>query len=312
MLTAVAQTLAAELAATGFMPDPLGVKLVGARIADRGEYEFARLSQAIVPPQCLRAVCAHHLGIGASFTEFLAGGLPLDREFGSEVASLGGIAHTIFALFDALLDVSECAPELFGGDTRFAADPTIRSEQELVVRLVELYFHKLGMLCSGASRVRALLERTIHKLYAAEIQSALRGEIGWKTWWRKNALPIVVMGLPAWFFIPRNSKIEFVEHMLWLGRVGEFLGWLDDFSDYERDCASGHANRLRLQDEVSIKPCARRVAARGQRVLRYWDLHNEVSPARDTFTVVAWKWLAIPEFNLPPSPSAPDASGSAR
>ena len=297
MLTGVAQSLTAELAAIGFMPESLGIKLVGARIADRAECEFERLSQNIAPPKRWRALCVHHLGIGASFTEFLIAGLPLEREFKSKVASLGGIAHTIYALFDALLDVSQAPPVLFAGDPRFAADPEIRGKQELVVSLVNLYFQKLSLL-SGAPRIHALLERVIRRLHEAELRSAMPRQIERKTWWRKNALPIVVMGLPAWLSTPPESKIRFAEHIMWLGRVGEFLGWLDDFSDYERDGASGHANRLRLENSVSIEAHARRAAAMARRILGFWDSRNGISPARDTFTVIAWTWLTAPESKL--------------
>jgi hypothetical protein len=298
MLDAIALSLAADLAASGFAPDPLSVKLVGARIADRGAFEFECLPSTITPPKPLRSLCAHHLGMGASLTEFLIGGVSPDRDFIAAAASLGGIAHTIFAVFDALLDVSHCVPQLFGGDSVLASDPEIRSRQQLVIELVNLYFLRLSLFPPDSLRVRALLDRAIRRLYDAELHSAMPAEVCWKTWWRKNALPIIVMGLPAWLSIRPEGKIGFPQHLQWLGRVGEFLGWLDDFADYEQDCALGNANRLRLQDAISMEACARRVAAKGRRVLSFWDSHNSVSPARDTFRVIVWTWLAAPESNL--------------
>lgn len=291
---ALAQRLATELATAGFKPDPLLIKLVGGRIAERGKHEFERLGPAVTEAGSWRTVCAHHLGIGASFTDFLTSGLALEREIRSEISSLGGIAHTIFAVFDFLLDVSGSAPELFSDHVQLAADPDVRSRQKLVIDLVHLYFRKAKALSSSAPHVYELLERGIHKLHAAELLTSKQHEIEYSTWWRKNALPIILMGLPAWLSVPGKSKISFTDHMLWLGRVGEFLGWLDDISDYERDCALGHANRLRLNGAFSIERFVRRVTAKGQRVLNLWDSRNGVSPARDTFRVIVWMWLAAP------------------
>ena len=303
MSGALSERLAAELATAGFMPDRLLIKLVGGRIAERGDEEFERLVPKVRAMESHRRVCAHHLGIGASLTDFLISGLPLDRASRSEISSLGGIAHTIYAVFDYLLDVSGSAPELFGTanstDARpaqLSTDPAVRGKPELVSELVQLYFRKSKAMASKAPRVYELLERGIQKLYSAELRTSTQPEIRWSTWWRKNALPIILMGLPAWILAPAEeaSKISFADHLRWLGRVGEFFGWLDDVSDYDRDCASGQANRLRRNGTVSIEGLARRVTAKGERVLGLWDSWNEISAARDTFRVIVWTWLTAP------------------
>ncbi len=293
MLNAVAQCVAAELAARGFMTDPLCGKLVGARMADRGEREFQCLRKESVSLASFPAMCIHHLGVGASFTEFLICGLPLDRGLKSELATLGGIAHAIFAVFDALLDVSRCVPVLFGNNPQLSADSETCGKQQLVLDLVDLYFRKLDSLPATAPPVRRLLEQAIQRLYKAELRTADPNALRWSTWWRKNALPIVIMGLPAWLHMRESYQSEFAGHVLWLGRVGEFLGWLDDAADYERDASAGSANWLRLRHKSSIDDCARRIAAKGRLVLNSWDSRNADSPVRDTFTVIAWNWLSV-------------------
>jgi hypothetical protein len=291
---AVAEFLAAELAQIGLEPEPLLTKLVASRIADRGDSEFESLAVRFRDVGALRSKCRYHLGIGASLTEFLIGGLSSKQEFQLQVASLGGIAHTIYALFDSLLDVSGCVPELFTSRPEWSADPKIRTQQEFVTDLVRFYFQKLDGLSFEGSPVRAFIERAIHKLYAAELQSAVPGEIERKAWWRKNALPIIVMALPAWFSAQEGSNMRFTEHLMWLGRVGEFLGWLDDFSDSEKDQAAGQANRLNALGRSFIQVLARKVAIKGQRVLQFWDSRNSDIALRNTFTVIVWTSLAPP------------------
>lgn len=290
----LAQMLAAELAASGFRPDPLLVKLVGSRIADRGKCELERVALAKLADSALHDVCAYHLGMGASFTEFLIRSLRLPRELRLSVASLGGIAHTIYALFDALLDESRCAPEIFGNRWQPSEQASVAVKQRLVLDLVDLYFRRLYAFACDDFKLRMLLERAIRKLYDAEVESAKSASIRRSVWWRKNALPILVMGLPGWLTAANRSTISFSEQIVWLGRIGEFLGWVDDFADFERDSASGQPNRLRDQPEDKLGSLARRAAAKGRRVLHSWDSHNDASAERDTFTVIVWEWLAHP------------------
>ena len=298
MAEAVAELLATELDKLGFAPELLLTKLVGSRVGRRGEDEFQFLSARFQDVGTLRAVFTHHLGIGASLTEFLIAGLSLPPEIRAQVALLGGIAHTIYALFDSLLDGSGCVPELFGAQKRIAAGCDTH-KQELLLRLVELYFERLHSLPAQATGVRALIERTIQKLYEAELKSSTPGQITRSVWWRKNVLPIVVMALPAWLSAADQSNMRFTEHLIWLGRVGDFLGWLDDFSDYEKDHASGQANRLRGYEQTQFAKLARQTAIRGQLVLRLWDSRNTNPAARNTFTVMAWTSLTQPNPKSP-------------
>jgi hypothetical protein len=287
----VAAILAGELARSGFEPEPLTVKLVGARMADRGADEFDRLARSIPRVSQFESFCVHHLGAGASLTEFLVSGTGREREHLSEIAFLGGIAHTIYAAFDRLLDSVGSVPELFGRLPFADHDSAITAEQRLVIELVDFYLQRLHRLASKSPGVEAFIERAIHRLYEAELRSGSGHALAWKTWWRKNALPIVVMGLPVWLLTCNKSKIRFPDHLLWLGRVGEFFGWVDDFADFEQDYACGHANWLRLASQDSISSLARRVAAKGRRVLHLWDERNQPGPARDTFLVIVWMWL---------------------
>jgi hypothetical protein len=296
----IADLLIEELAAVGFAPDSLLIKLVASRIADRGRCEFALLPDRFHEVGPWRSKCTYHLGIGASLTEFLIAGLELQQTIRLELASLGAIAHTIYAIFDTLLDVSGSVPKLFSEQPEFSANPEIRYGQGILLDLVNLYFEKLNALPSQRAGIRMLIERTIRKLYAAELETATPSEITRKAWWRKNALSIFVMALPAWLSAGEGSNIGFTAHMMWLGRVGEFLGWVDDFSDFERDGESGQTNRLRWLNRSAIQVCAKRTALRGQRAFEVWNSRNSQSAFQNTFRVMVW--TSLPTLQPEPHP----------
>lgn len=296
MLSPVARLLAVELEAAGFKPDSLCAKMVGARIAFRGEEEYRNLPESITAAGAFRRTSEHHLGIGASLTDFLVSGLGLGVEQRAEVATLGGIAHLIYAVFDELLDHDGCVPDLFSKSPVASLAAGLGSKHQFVNQLVETYFERLGPVADGTGHVRSLLEKAIRRLHQAELESAASPASVRQVWWRKNALPIAVMGMPAWLHRISERYISFTEHVQWLVRVGEFFGWLDDFSDYERDQASGHLNRLRLERTTSIEALAQRVGDKGRRVLFLWDSQNRDSPARDTFRVLVWTWLTNQEM----------------
>lgn len=295
MLSSIVEKLAEELAAVGIAPDPLCEKLVGARIADRGEQEYQKLLEPIATNHVWLEIAEHHLGVGASLTDFLVSGIGLDTERRAEVASLGGLAHLIYAIFDSLLDRDGCAPALFGAKPPASSNPYLEPKQTFVIQLVEAYFERLDHSGLGTERARLLLEKAIRRLYQAEMDSAVPPASCRQVWWRKNALPIAVMGLPAWVGADSGRYIGLTEHVQWLVRVGEFFGWLDDFSDYEQDCASGDINRLTLEPAIPMDDLVKRVGQKGRRILEFWDARNRDSPARDTFKVLVWTWLTNQE-----------------
>lgn len=298
MLEEVRAVLMGELEAAGFRPDPLVVKLVAARMRGRGVAELAALFRQLRPRRNERAMCAYHLGTGASLTEFLVAGLGLDRPQTAAVATLGAIAHLIFACFDRLLDTADVPPEMLRGFDPTAPGHVTRAADPLLPRLVSLYWQRLDALAPREQTHRQLLERAIRRLYEAELASApgagLLQHSPWrrrKVWWRKNALPLLVMGLPGWLLRAGGRNIECKGHLLWLGRVGEFFGWLDDFCDFESDSLSGQLNRLALEPARKPLAMARMTGAKGRFVLRLWDARNPDSPLRDTFRVLSWTWL---------------------
>jgi len=309
MLEDVRALLQDRLEAAGFRPDPQTLKLVAFRISDTGQTELRSLFLLLRPPRTERAFCAYHLGTGAALTRFLVAGLGLSRTKTAEIATLGAIAQLIFALFDRTLDTGGHALALMPTPSAKAGGEDAAPEQRLLNRLLTLYYARLDALAPPAAHpVRALLEQAIRRLYEAELRSApppdaanpnptsLLPKCLKRAWWRKNTLPVIVMGLPAWILVSGGRNIKFIEHLQWLARVGEFFGWLDDFCDYEEDSRSGHINRLRLEDAVPITALACRAGDRGRRVLSLWDARNTDSPSRDTFRVLSWTWLTKPEL----------------
>jgi hypothetical protein len=283
------------------------VHLVRSRIAARGEAELTRLSGAI-PVTGFRLFLIRHLGTGACLTEFLIAGTGADRVHASHVASLGGIANAIIAAFDHLVDTGKPADLLrlaqrlpFNPRPRELHLPVSTPEdnpddlESLTYSLITLYFQRLRALKVTNPGILKLTERAIERMYRAEMRTATGSAlVSRSVWWRKNTLPIAVMGLPAWL-ASGGGPFKFGDHLRWLCRAGEFLGWIDDCADYEEDRDLGQANRIvTLAPNQSLESIARGIARLGQRVMTIWDDRNPISPARDTFDVIVWTWINNP------------------
>jgi hypothetical protein len=302
-------SLTEELAIAGFNPDPLTLKLVTARTLSRGEEEMAGIPE-ITNNAASRRQLAGNLGFGSCLTDFLTAGTPALRSQRRSISSLGGIAFGIIGVFDSLLDSGildsgiEVLPIALNGEAH-SADVKCITEREAVNWLIAEYLQRLRALPRTQPGVFGLIETAIKRMYHAELQSARTPAADSRTvWWRKSVLPIAVMGTPAWLDAAAATPKGFREHLYWLCRVGEFLGWVDDFADFEYDRTSGHMNRVLAmrnacgngihdrRSEISFRQTlAKKVARLGGRVLSAWDRQNRVSPARNTFVVATCEWL---------------------
>jgi hypothetical protein len=285
--------VAGELRAAGVAVDPFTANRLVARILVRGEQEFDQLRREM--GHCLdpfHQPMIRSLGTGASITEFAIAGVPFAREYLAHVTALGGLATLIVSAFDAILDHGGRVPELFPRKPQVVPARHNGSKVAVVQELVEVYYRRLDELPQSHQNVRAMLEKVIQRMYYSELRSITGAGISRTTWWRKNVLPFVVMGLPAWLAAPSFPVAVLQRHLMWLGRLGEFFGWLDDCLDYAEDSALGQANRIDVRlRSISEESLARSIADQARRILTQWDRANEGSPIRSIFAVIVWTWI---------------------
>lgn len=300
----LASVLAERLSEVGFAPEHLLAELVFARVHRRGRLEASQLPPEFEEVERLWPSITYLLGMGASLTEFLTAGVAADGALRGQMASLGGVANAMYGLCDWLLDTGHGVPKLFQDAPQCASERPPRTHQQLIVSLLNFYTRELWRLSSSKPEIAELTLRALKKLYVAEMQSTATSGITRSAWWRKSALPVFVIALPGWISSEAGRRISIAEHLRWLGKTGELIGWVDDFADYEDDCASGDANRLKALDRDSILRVATKVAEQGRQVLRDWDLHNEHVAARNTFLVMIWSWLTVDPQNKGPEAHA--------
>lgn len=284
---ALRAALASELRTAGLIADPLRYRATCAAAFDRGDMQRARFGQRIdAALVCSLSEALHRphlegdvtriLGFGDALTRFAAAPVRLDAAVEERVVELGALANLIVTMYDGCLDDASAAGDPLPRDAlarawsleEATADGSASAAQALLTRLVFEYRSRLIALGTGPAR--ELVERAIARMYAAE--RATREGHNPAALLRKNALPFVVMGFPAWVAGSRTADDGCIRwHLAWLYRLGSFIGWVDDIIDLSADRAAGHPNRVLdafLADQVAGLPAA--VAARGRRVMKEW------------------------------------------
>jgi hypothetical protein len=108
------------------------------------------------------------------------------------------------------------------------------------------------------------------------------GESGSLLWRRKSALPWVVMGMGGW-----STEVGELRHLMWLYRLGCFLGRIDDAADVERDNAQGRLNTFAGLDNGQVLAIARN----GRNLLRWWDKRCRDADTRSAFLYCVNSWI---------------------
>ena len=285
--------LADEFVAMGVTID-LDVRArLTAKVWARGNKEFERLQQEIgIDITHFKKPCIQSLGIGAAVTEMAVSGVPLTAEGLSAVTALGGLAVLMGSALDSALDAGVQIPALFPLDGDVECAGCAQRKPSLIRSAVNLYFRRLAALPQTRPQVRRVIEKSIERMYAAELESVAGPKISRQSWYRKNALPIAILGIPAWMVADACPDGHFRRHLAWLCRLGEFFGWLDDCIVYDADLANGHANRIdfRLQSMPQSR-LVRIIAGQAKRILSQWNVVDPASPARDYFAVIVWGWI---------------------
>jgi hypothetical protein len=288
MNDSLTQAVIAEFDGASFPRDGERLAKAAARASVLGNRELKRLRTRLeVLIQSNGAETATALGTGAALAGFVTAQVPLRDDQREEVRRLGALLILMIVMFDSALDRGQPVPRLF-----VRGEDVPASDESRLAAVIRHYFSELHELPSLRPEVGSLLWKTLRRLYYAEVESASDASISRSAWWRKNALPFIVMGLPAWAFTSEWDPVLFRAHLLWLGRLGEFFGWLDDVIDREYDACCGHANRAGVRLRNTGEPqFARRLAAMGDRVLADWDRASRSPLTRDVFAMMVWTWI---------------------
>jgi hypothetical protein len=278
----------AEFSAASFPREHESLAVASRRAAFLGNRELSRLRLRLASlHQSSAGETITALATGSVLAEFVTAAVPLEEQQKETVSRLGALLILMIAMFDAALDRGAAVPRLFTPDEEVPA-----SDGSPLALVIRHYFAELRSLPADKVGLIAMLWKALHRLYFAEMASVSYPAVSRSVWWRKNALPFVVMGLPAWILSAGWEQPRFRCHLLWLGRLGEFFGWLDDVIDREFDARFGHANRTGvLLGRVGEAQFARRLAGMGDRVLSDWDRWTRSPPARDVFAMMVWTWI---------------------
>ena len=285
--------MADALSAAGIVADDGEKNLVSARIFRRGAEVFEELTGEFGPDLLpFRKSFVLALGTGAVVTEFVSAQIPLAAECRRALAELGGLLILYVTALDGIVDSGRPAPPICFTTTTGARPPAGSPLDAWVPTLLSEYIRRLDRLPRRQPRLRATADAAIRRMHAAELHSLSPAPVGRSTWWRKNVLPILMLGLPGWIAADSFDASSCLRHWIWLARLGEFFGWVDDCVDYAEDLRLGQANRIdfRLRS-ISKERLVRHIAAQGKRVLEQWDAANRASPLHSTFAVIVWSWI---------------------
>lgn len=221
------------------------------------------------------------LGFGHGLTDFIGSSLTLNAADRASVNELGALANFIVCFYDYALDRSDAPvstlPE-WALHAMIARRPDLRlalarhfgpPEQKLMTRLVRRWFHGVSNLARRHEHndLLAIIHRAVLSMYRSERAAPTTPVHSRRLMLRrKNALPFVVMGLPAWLAVADVDAAALRDHLRWTYRLGLFLGAIDDANDLQTDLETGQANQFLLQTPPSVAA----VAARGVSINTSW------------------------------------------
>jgi hypothetical protein len=283
--------LITAIAARGLQPQNELQQRIKARIESFGGRQTARLPIDVTAYLSAERVrwC---LGTGFALTEFLIAPV-LGAASPESICSLGALANLMVVICDRLLDR--------GVDVdRILPTGDLAQHDSPVLVLLQHYRKRLAML-SPDDQIRAVIERLIARMMAAERRTVSDGEqLPSRDWLRKSAFPFMLMGLPAWTCSScdergRSQSILYERHLMWLCRTGRFFGAIDDAADYYADGAAATFNLFRSSPEEDIELLCSRVSDWGKKILCDWTLYTgDGSKAvifKETFLNLTWSWL---------------------
>jgi len=297
-VTSLHDALRSALDAEGLLPPLARYDGARARIAGDGEAErdwlighlgrrvWSRGLRALARPQP-EEDAIRVLGFGRALTAFAVAPARAPTADLPSILHLGALTNFLVATFDHFFDHGQPAAALIPRWFLTAAARAPSSlparlaavmgapRRVLLCRLVLEYFNTLqGIVPPEGADLYHTCVRTIVRMYDAEVASLrpTTPQEHLRNMRRKNALPFVVMGLPAWLVAPRPDPVLQRRHLSWLCRLGSFLGGVDDIVDLAEDALADRPNRVgaALGCGHHTATLVRRLAAGGRRVVDQW------------------------------------------
>ena len=231
--------------------------------------------------------CGRVLGFGAALTEFATAPLASSQE----IVELGALANFIVGIYDTHLDAwIEHRPlldrakliRLFTVSRRLwsLGSPMRRvsAPERMFVALVSEFVRRLRAVAGPRACERDFdsILRAIVAMYDAQDACVrLRAKVPQRKLRDKGALPMVVMGAPAWLGAARADEASVAWHGRWLYDLGEFLALIDDSVDLYPDATAGEPNRIerilrRDHSPRRVKAIAAAIARRGAKLQSAW------------------------------------------
>ncbi len=330
------QLLRTELAAQRLLGDDASRLACAERARARGDEAIADIQRVVGTdatrralstrrgPECLRSY-SYVAGYGALMTEFLVAAVPVAPPSREHLVQLGAMANVIVSHFDEMVDGGRPRALLLPQWALRAAGTragrvgvrlmagVLPASSRLIALLVSEYFARLDALPYAArhARARRRLYRTVAEMYAEEGRTPrewrrLRGTAALQ---KKTALPLVVLGLPAWLAVPDEERSAYDRHRRWLTQVGKFIRWVDDAADVAIDRAAGASNMVvhalsrrgrQCYDDAAL---AAAIARRGRRLIEEWRVMSgseqrsatDVAEASAVMANVLVAWVGQPE-----------------
>jgi hypothetical protein len=191
------------------------------------------------------------MGFGYCFTEYIIEDIGLNAKDRNEIQELGALSNFIVSIYDHFLDNNLITSEL----PLLQLIESIRKKETIGFRqtgiqffgkLVQRYLERAYALSAHDSGNRAwrTLTKAIISMYQAN-KMLLQGSVvrqPYRVHLQKSALPIVVMGLPAWIATIDKSDAAYFRHLRWMYALGEFLAWIDDAADLDDDERTSQPN----------------------------------------------------------------------
>ena len=300
------KTLWYELWKAGLIPDAAQYQATYAEVMRLGKVEYKEIRTKVGTLTWWRGLVSvgqpspiavqRILGWGRLLTEYFIAPVPLAGAQRSSIAKLGALENLIVTLYDSLVDWRSVAIDALPraalesaihGREPFAEagnSPQMSISSVILMRLAAEYFARLNHL-SGSSKnqhVRTIVDKSILTMYDAErtLLSSHQSPnlmIQKRMLIRTSACPFVVMGLPAWLAIPQIDLEQYVWHMRWLYRLGQFCAWVDHSVDLDFDVASHRINLVANElsdigeDSRAALDLAYRIASDGARLVDEWD-----------------------------------------
>lgn len=342
-MTRFKEMIRTALDARGLLGTAAARQACAAAALARGTAAFAEIESLAGTATLRRALDVRHgrgaaegyryvLGYGELMTEFLVAPLALHAETRARVTRLGAFANFIVSYFDEMVDggwprtlllpqwALAAATTPTGRVCLAAAGRLAPSPARLTILLVSEYFRRLIALpfATRHESLRRDVYRLIREMYLEEGRTPrewrrIRGTAAFQ---KKTALPLVVLGLPAWLARGNLDRIQYDRHHRWLIRLGKFIRWIDDAADIDADESAGASNLVlhalaRREAQSDSRPrLAAMIARRGQWLCEEWRTLMDYAgcPEFDHIDVLATVLIAW----LGEAPDAPLAVGYAQ